>query len=84
MVIACQNIGPLIPGATLKKAASLFLVYAAPLLKKEGDAGSLALVADVQYPLLVHGTGTGAGFSAYDNPVHADKVEMREWTKERF
>jgi hypothetical protein len=42
-----------------------------PLLEEEGDAGAVAIVAELTGPCRVHGAGVGAALATADEPVDA-------------
>jgi hypothetical protein len=52
------------------------------LLEVEGDAGFLALVADVGDPLGGHRTGVGARLAANDYPVDASEFALGHWAQQ--
>lgn len=55
-----------------------------PLFKVEGDAGFLALIANIGHPLGGHRAGTRTGLTADNDPVNTMELGLRHGAKERL
>src|SRR5262245_61114353 len=76
--------GERIVGTPAQLATALPFLHAVPLLEEERDAGALALVADREDPLLVHGSGPVPALAADDHPVNPGEIECSEIFEQRL
>ena len=73
-----------VPDSPLQPAASALLEDTAPLLEEERYLCSMALVTNVENPVLVHWTSPGPRFAADDNPIDPFQGKVGERPEERF
>ena len=74
----CDKLAPnriFTPFTVVQRSSAAFWSNPTPLLEKEGDALSEALIPDAPHPLCIHYAGAWSAFTARDNPVDAGEIE---------
>src|SRR5262249_25524735 len=74
----------LIVGFTQELAPMPRLLHAPPLLEEERHPGRSTLVANRQYPLLVHPPRPRPALSPHDDPVNTLEINFTEIFEERL
>jgi hypothetical protein len=54
------------------------------LLEEKRDLRRLALIADWEHPVLLHGPGFGTAFAANNRPMDAGQIERTQVFQQRF
>jgi len=74
----------LVPCLAFQQPAGEVFARAPPLLEEEWDLFLDASIADVDYPVGIHGPGVRPAFPADYHPIDAIQVYAIQWSEQRF